>query len=601
VSSTEITPHLEMASPRAAAKRDRTTAWLILIAMMLSVVMSHATMQGVWHKNTFFDTDDAMQLVEVRNFLKGQNWFDLTAARLDPPYGVFMHWSRLVDAPLALLIKTFGLFMPSDPAERLARIVFPLVLQALLFLGVARLARRLIGVDAILPAIVLTLFSGMMLGQFQPGRINHSATQIVLSVFMLGSFIEALDPARARQMAVAGALAALSLAISLENLPWIGLLSVLLVAFWIARGGTMRTALLSFGLGLAAALPIAFFSTIGPARWFDEACDAYSFAYFIPGLAGAAALLILGFVSPSLKSSRARLAAALIGAGGVAVAIAFTKPICFLDPYNGIDPLVREIWLKNVEEALPLRRFFAMRPATAVIFALPVLLGFVASVAACVFEKGLGRLRWITVAALAGAGSLMCFWQIRIFGFVSPFALMGGAWSIIKLRDRLAKTRWREFASLAFILALPFSSIGWALAAPAPSSPKHDPRDVCLATSSFAPLAQLPPGLVAGPIDAGSYILALTPHSVLAAPYHRDNHGNRIVLDALLSSPEAAREILRANHVAYVVNCAGLNETKTLAERAPYSLAAQLYARTPPAWLSPVPHGGPLQVFVMRP
>jgi hypothetical protein len=363
----------------------------------------------------------------------------------------------------------------------------------------------------------------------------------------------------------------------------------------------MRTALLSFGFGLAAALPIAFFATIGPARWFEEACDAYSFAYFIPGLAGAAALLVLGFVSPSLKSPQARLGAALAAAGGVAVVVAFTKPICFLDPYNGIDPLVREIWLKNVEEALPLRRFFDMRPGTAVAFALPILFGFAASVAACVVEKGVASLRWISVAALAGAGSLLCFWQIRIFGFVGPFALMGGVWSIVKLRDRLAETRWREFAPLAFILALPFSSMGCALATPAPSSPKHDPRDACVATSSFAPLAQLPRGLVAGPIDAGSYILALTPDSVLAAPYHRDNHGNRVVLDALLSPPDAAREILRANHVTYVVNCAGLNETKTLAKRAPHSLAAQLYAGTPPAWLSPVPHSGPLQVFVMRP
>ena len=41
-----------------------------------------------------------MRLVEVRDLIAGQGWFDLTQHRLDPP-GVSMHWSRVIDAPLA--------------------------------------------------------------------------------------------------------------------------------------------------------------------------------------------------------------------------------------------------------------------------------------------------------------------------------------------------------------------------------------------------------------------------------------------------------------------------------------------------------------------
>jgi hypothetical protein len=48
-------------------------------------------------------TDDAMRLVEVRDLIAGQGWFDLVEHRLDPP-GIAMHWSRLIDAPLAGLI-----------------------------------------------------------------------------------------------------------------------------------------------------------------------------------------------------------------------------------------------------------------------------------------------------------------------------------------------------------------------------------------------------------------------------------------------------------------------------------------------------------------
>src|SRR4051812_17445009 len=48
-------------------------------------------------------TDDAMRLVQVRDLIGGQGWFDLFQHRLDPP-GASMHWSRVVDVPLAALI-----------------------------------------------------------------------------------------------------------------------------------------------------------------------------------------------------------------------------------------------------------------------------------------------------------------------------------------------------------------------------------------------------------------------------------------------------------------------------------------------------------------
>ena len=54
---------------------------------------------------TQMETDDYMRLVEVRDLLAGQGWFDLTQYRLDPPAGVVMHWSRVVDLPIAFLIQ----------------------------------------------------------------------------------------------------------------------------------------------------------------------------------------------------------------------------------------------------------------------------------------------------------------------------------------------------------------------------------------------------------------------------------------------------------------------------------------------------------------
>jgi hypothetical protein len=588
--------------PQSAAVREIPVWLLILLALALGLVLSFSGAHKVWRDGTFFDSDDAMQLVQVRELLAGQNWFDMTIWRLDPPHGVFMHWSRVIDLPLALMIKTFTWVMPVETAERLTRLLFPLMLQGLLYAAVAWLARVLIGPRAILPALVLTLLSGMVFGQFQPGRIAHSAPQIVLLMFMLASLVEAVDPAHARRAAIAGALAALSLAISIENLPFIVALGAIFAALWVGRSATMQKALASFGIGFGLALPLTFVATIGRTHWFDATCDAYSLVYLLPGVVGAAAMIALAAASSRLHGWRARLCAAALAAAAIVVTAALTKPICFYDPYTGVDPLVRQIWLKNVEEAMPLSRFFRQEPFAATIYALPIALGFAATIAAVFREDGLARLRWLLVAVICGIGVALSCWMIRVIGFTGPVALLGGAWCIVSLHDTLMTTRWRAAAMLAFVLVLPFSPIGWALAFTRDSAAaRREDRAACLAPTAFAPLAELPPGLVLAPIDAGSHLLALTQHSVLAAPYHRNNHGNRAALDAFLSKPDVAHEILRANHVIYVMTCAGLNETGALAVRAPNGLAATLLRGETPNWLKPLPREGPFQVFVIQP
>ncbi|MGA3302568.1 MAG: hypothetical protein ABSC72_04685 [Methylovirgula sp.] len=577
--------------------------WLLIaIALGLGLVLSYSRALDVWHKGTFFDSDDAMRLVQVRSLLHGQAWFDLTAYRLDPPAGVFMHWSRLIDLPLVILIKLFSLVLAPDLAERAARIVFPLGLQALLYVGMARLAKIVIGPAAILPVLVLTLLSGMEVGQFQPGRIHHSAPQIMLTIFMIGCMADAVDPKKARLAAIAGVLAALSLAIGLETLPFVVVLAALAVALWIAQGDAMRPMLGAFALGLGMALPLFFFVTVGPAHWFDTVCDAYSIAYLVPGLAGAAALLSLAVFTSRLQT-RVTRALAAAGAGALVVAAACAiKPICFVDPYHGIDPLVRQIWLNNVIEGFSLRRLYAQDAGAAIMLILPIALGLAATLVAWRKATGLDRRRWLILAVTSIAAAALSFWMIRMLSFAILISSFGGAWCILAARAGLTKTRWREASALAFCFVLPFSTVGWAIVIPGKSDGADWKEGTgCLTTSAFAPLAQLSPGLVAGPIDAGSHMLAFTPHSVLAAPYHRDNDGNRAEIDAMLAPPDKARDIFAAHHVTYVMTCAGLKETEVMAQRAPHGLAAALIGGRVPNWLKPLPGSGPYHVFVIQP
>ena len=56
------------------------------------------------------DTDDNMRLMQVRAWMAGQDWYDLRQYRMNPAVGFDIHWSRIVDLPIAGLILFFRLF-----------------------------------------------------------------------------------------------------------------------------------------------------------------------------------------------------------------------------------------------------------------------------------------------------------------------------------------------------------------------------------------------------------------------------------------------------------------------------------------------------------
>ncbi len=108
----------------------------------------------------------------------------------------------------------------------------------------------------------------------------------------------------------------------------------------------------------------------------------------------------------------------------------------------------------------------------------------------------------------------------------------------------------------------------------------------------------MPPGLVAADIDLGPYIVALSPHRVVAAPYHRLDKGI-LANDAILhSTPDQARPQLRSLGVSYVVLCADRpvrgNDN---------SLRARLVGNEPPEFLRELDlsPGTPIRVWKVAP
>jgi hypothetical protein len=228
--------------------------------------------------------------------------------------------------------------------------------------------------------------------------------------------------------------------------------------------------------------------------------------------------------------------------------------------------------------------------------AIPIIIGFCGALFGAFIEHGVGRARWLLLAAVVVVGFAAASLCLRVFSSTMPLAALGLLAPVDFLRRRLS-ARGPAVAGVAVFAALAgCSSFGVALALPdfqtesAANSPDMAWRrpDPCLASESYEPLAALSPGLAVAQIPAGSYILAHTAMSVLAAPYHRDNHGNRLALDILRSPPALAEGLARKAGAKYVLLCwATPADIAALQAMGADSLAARLSTGGVPRWLRP--------------
>ncbi|MCC3245825.1 hypothetical protein LG047_10870 [Methylocystis sp. WRRC1] len=590
-----------LAHAKPLSERGAFIATLVF-SLFVAVALSFPRAEIVWRTGAFFDSDDAMRAVQVRDFLAGQRWFDLFAHRLDPPYGLPMHWSRVVDVPLAGLNLFFMHFLSPEYAERATRLVFPFALLGLLLALIGWLASILSNAAARLTAVWLALLSGAMFLQFAPGRIDHHAPQIVTLAATLGLFLQGLDPRRAARLAVAAALMALSISISLENLPFFVVMIAALPLLFVSDGEAAHAQLLWFSAGALVAFPLLYAATVPPAGYFTSACDAFSFVHLAATLVGVIALTALALFASRLATRARFIAAAFAGAVTLA-SVNLIAPHCLGDPLGGLDPLLRDLWLSHVVEAKPLLSLYATAPGAVFATAVPVGLGLFAALFFAFRAQGVARRRWLLLAACVAAGFAAGLWQMRIFTSVTPLAMAPLAAAIVAAANRLSAdvSPSLRAALIASVTAF-VSPIGLALALPSPEDPDAGAERTCLAPDVLAPLAELPASRVVASFDLGAHILAHTPHSVFAAPYHRDNHGNRIAADAFLAPPDKAETLLRAADAQLVVWCPRAKAPSALATAAPDGLAAMLARGEAPAWLEPVKLGHTsLLVFALRP
>jgi len=178
--------HLSMPRPAqfmSVVEELITARWAWCLLAVLLVGLRHlANGDAAPLGPKFGDTDDALRLVQVRDFLIHGSWYDIRLSSIGAPEALNSHWSRLIDLPIAWLISFFTLFTSYLRAEVLAQIVWPL----LLLFGLARFmvleAERRAGATAGIVVLALLVLAPSGLFQFLPGRIDHHNAQILCAV-----------------------------------------------------------------------------------------------------------------------------------------------------------------------------------------------------------------------------------------------------------------------------------------------------------------------------------------------------------------------------------------------------------------------------------
>ena len=582
-----------------ASRGGRVGVWPLFVAWALGAAAYIA--KAIFTASTtplILDTDDAMRLNEVHDFLAGQRWYDLVQHRLNTPYGAELHWSRLVDVPEAALILFLRPFAGAM-ADTVAAYTWPLALLAVLLWLSAKLALRLGRHEALWAALLLPIVSLITIGEFAPGRFDHHSAQILCSLAILYCTIAALE--RPRFALGAGIFAAVALTIGIEGLPIVAATVLVFGLMWVTdrqHAAAMR----DFGLSFAVTMALGLAQGVVPAHWFELRLDAISIVYVAAAILCALAFVILPLLP--LSKPTQRFAAAVAAAAITGVLLLGLDPMLLKGPYAALDPWLVQNWLAHVSESQTFGQSLAEDPVYPLGVTVPVLAGLFYAGWNIVRKRDVAA--WLIVAGFLVVGIAVMVIQIRAARIVTPLALPACA--------ALVATSWRRLlarpgivpalgmvGSVVVSAGLAIAVFAALLPLPVAAGNRAGARKACLQPAAFTRLATLPRQRIMAPVDLGSHLLLFTPHSVVGAPYHRNEQGLLDTFHFFDGPIVEARDILTSRDIHLVVVCPAMAELSGSIDRTPDSFAALYAEKALPDWLvDETPPDSVLKIYAVK-
>ncbi len=560
----------------------------LIVAIVLAVGLSVCWSLTDWARLSRMmlpDPDDAMRLLQVRDWIAGQGINDWTQYRMAPPTGALMHWSRVNDFGIAAIIVAATPVVGKYYAELTAVLVYPAILFACALFLSARIGRGLWGAGAAPIAAVLTAIAFPGTTVFIPGRIDHHALQVVLIQLLV---LLLMRPATLRVGAMLGAIAAVSLVVGLESAPQVVAAIAVLFFGWMADQPGTRERVAGFAVTLAGTT-LLFLLFLRPTFWSAQFCDAFTPVSATGTLAAAGALGVLAILHPYLRGWRWRLGAGVVLAGIALGGTLLAYPSCINGPYGAVDPVLLKLFYPHIIEA---NGVFAQDGVAAML----AVGGVVA--AACIVATWMilrEPRRWpvtAPVVATLGMSALIMLVQVRGGYIGAPLAAPVLAGLILAARRA---SRWQPAAiagawlASAGLVYLHLPEMVQGMFAGGRTSAVPSVQVACTVGDTWREVGRYPAGNVMAGTNVAAYLIASTHHTTIGAGYHRNNAGNMAIYRFYLGTPDQARAIAAQWHADYVIFCPADFDEVQIDRAFPDSMVALLKAGRAPDWLEPVP------------
>ncbi len=577
--------------------------WMVCAAWLL---ISAYFIYDRWAQIYWFslgDTDDNMRLMQVRAWLAGQDWYDLRQYRLNPPEGADIHWSRVVDLPLAAIIMILKPFI-GVRAEYVAIATAPMVPLLIAMTGIAVAVRRLVGPWAFVIAVAVLLFCQGLLSMYMPTRIDHHGWQLAMIPWLVAGIA---DPKASRGGVTIGLASALSLAIGLEMVPYLGIAAGVIGLRWMFEAGEekrIRAYALALGGGTAAAYLI-----FGSALNSTPRCDALSPVWLSAMLGAGALLFLLSLITST--DWRIRLGAAIASAGVLAGGFAWAWPQC-MGQLEGISPELYQLWFSHIREVKPITE---QNIETQAAIGFSAFIGPAGALFALVRARGTRNFgAWFAVFLLCLCASAMLFWQSRAGPAVQMLSVMGATalgYHYLPRMRASGNILVRVFGTVAAFALISGLAVQFALLLKPDEKPKAGAfKDLsskanaqCATIPSLAPVGRIPKGTVFTFVDLSPRLITLTHHDAISGPYHRNQDALLAVHRAFRADAGTAETIIRSRGADYVLICPNSSESTIYKAEKPQGFYAQLAAGKVPAWLDPVslPKSSPYKMWRIKP
>ena len=571
--------------------RDRWRWWFLAFWAVAATGMILYKWTAI-HWFALSDTDDNMRMSQVRALLGGQGWYDLRQYELDPPSGASIHWTRLVDLPIAGIILAVKPFLGGAVAEKAAVAIAPLLALGAALYALILAVRRLVAPQSYPLAAAILMCGQSATAMWMPLRIDHHGWQLAMLILAVAG---SADPDKRRGGLTVGFATAVSLSIGLELMPYMALAGAVTVLRW-AWDAREAARLRGYAVSLAggSALGFVLFASIDNRRL---VCDVLSPVYLSVALVAGALLLALTLLRIDRRDLR--FAGAVVVAALLAALFAMAFPQCLGRP-EGVSPELRTLWLDNVREAKPL--YLHSYRISLVTAALPVI-GVIGSLAALWRVRGTARFgAWLAPALLSCASTMLLLWQTRAGPGAQLLAVPGATalgWLFLPGLVVHRNEATRLFGSLAGFLLV--SGLFMALIIEAIPQPKPTKargqinwaNSRCPTLPALRPIAKLPPATILTFVDFGPRLITVTHHRAIAGPYHRNGPAILDIQHAFRSkSPEVAHDVMKRHGATLLLLCPGMSESTLYASQNKDGFYMQLMRGQVPAWLAPVPMPG---------